>query len=333
MLPSNACKKLIIGIDEAGYGPNLGPLLIGASAWRVPRHMSDTQLTGLLNGTFRPAALSQNCQHVPLGDSKKLYHSGGGLSTLEAGLLAMLWLLGRTPGNVEQLLLQVAPPKSRGIDLSSQAATPWYDDLDRLPVPSKRALSDAEIDRLCQLARGALHEHDIELIDVSAQVITESHFNHQVARWGSKGLVLSQQSLELAEQTMSIHPGEATEIYCDRQGGRKNYLPLLLQWKPDAWFSETAASNHRCSYHATSAPLEIHFTVGGDTFPPTALASMVAKYLRERLMESFNLFWQQHLPDLKPTAGYPVDAVRFRDQIQQEAIRQSLPAECWWRCR
>ncbi len=295
--------------------------------------MSDTQLTGLLNGTFRPAAWSQNCQHVPLGDSKKLYHSGGGLSTLEAGLLAMLWLLGRTPGNVEQLLLQVAPPKSRGIDLSSQAATPWYDDLDRLPVPSKRALSDAEIDRLCQLARGALHEHDIELIDVSAQVITESHFNHQVARWGSKGLVLSQQSLVLAEQTMSIHPGEATEIYCDRQGGRKNYLPLLLQWKPDAWFSETAASNHRCSYHATSAPLEIHFTVGGDTFPPTALASMVAKYLRERLMESFNLFWQQHLPDLKPTAGYPVDAVRFRDQIQQEAIRQSLPAECWWRCR
>jgi hypothetical protein len=60
---------------------------------------------------------------------------------------------------------------------------------------------------------------------------------------------------------------------------------------------------------------------------------MVAKYLRERLMESFNQFWQQHLPNLKPTAGYPVDAVRFRDQIQQEAIRQSLPTQCWWRCR
>jgi hypothetical protein len=50
-------------------------------------------------------------------------------------------------------------------------------------------------------------------------------------------------------------------------------------------------------------------------------------------MESFNQFWQQHLPNLKPTAGYPVDAVRFRDQIQQEAIRQSLPTQCWWRCR
>ena len=27
---------LIIGMDEAGYGPNFGPLVVGATAWEVP---------------------------------------------------------------------------------------------------------------------------------------------------------------------------------------------------------------------------------------------------------------------------------------------------------
>jgi hypothetical protein len=51
-----------------------------------------------------------------------------------------------------------------------------------------------------------------------------------------------------------------------------------------------------------------------------ALSSMVSKYLREVLMHQFNEFWAQHVPGLKPTQGYPVDAKRFRDDIA-EAIR------------
>jgi ribonuclease HII len=78
---------------------------------------------------------------------------------------------------------------------------------------------------------------------------------------------------------------------------------------------------------------DFHFTVGGDSFGPTALASMLAKYLRERLMHSFNAFWQQHVPNLRPTAGYPLDAKRFREQIEATAIRLEIPESVWWRCR
>jgi hypothetical protein len=60
---------------------------------------------------------------------------------------------------------------------------------------------------------------------------------------------------------------------------------------------------------------------------------MLAKYLRERLMEQFNGFWQQHLPELRSTAGYPVDAKRFRTAIEATATRLALPPELWWRCK
>ncbi|MEM1012610.1 MAG: hypothetical protein AAGI46_10385, partial [Planctomycetota bacterium] len=41
------------------------------------------------------------------------------------------------------------------------------------------------------------------------------------------------------------------------------------------------------------------------------LASMIAKYLRERYMERFNAFFQSVDSGLKPTAGYWSDAQRF----------------------
>ena len=60
---------------------------------------------------------------------------------------------------------------------------------------------------------------------------------------------------------------------------------------------------------------------------------MLAKYLRERMMESFNAFWQSYFPEIRPTAGYPMDAKRFRAEIESKAIELGLPLEQWWRCK
>jgi hypothetical protein len=38
----------LIGIDEAGYAPNLGPLVIGGTLWKVPE--ADCDLYHLLRG-------------------------------------------------------------------------------------------------------------------------------------------------------------------------------------------------------------------------------------------------------------------------------------------
>jgi hypothetical protein len=188
------------------------------------------------------------------------------------------------------------------------------------------------------MASEALAENDIELLQVRGVVVTEPWFNEQVARLGSKGQLLSQSTLQLVAALLGEYPDLPAEVFCDRQGGRKNYLPVLLDTMPDEWFTEVLSSNARCSYRRQpagekAADCNIHFSVGGDSFPPTALASMLAKYLRERLMERFNDYWHAHLPMFRPTAGYPVDAQRFRTAIEATAVKLKLPPERWWRSK
>ncbi len=49
---------------------------------------------------------------------------------------------------------------------------------------------------------------------------------------------------------------------------------------------------------------------------------MLSKYLREALMRRFNAYWNRHLPDVQPTAGYYGDGVRFLHDI--DAKRREL---------
>jgi hypothetical protein len=50
-------------------------------------------------------------------------------------------------------------------------------------------------------------------------------------------------------------------------------------------------------------------------------------------MDAFNLYWQSRVPGLKPTAGYPRDAARFRSEIAAVAERDGIAEPLWWRAR
>ena len=55
----------------------------------------------------------------------------------------------------------------------------------------------------------------------------------------------------------------------------------------------------------------IHFSARGETSLATACASLAAKSIRELAMHGFNKYWRTLQPDLRPTAGYNMDAGRF----------------------
>ena len=66
---------------------------------------------------------------------------------------------------------------------------------------------------------------------------------------------------------------------------------------------------------------------------PVALASMTAKYHRELAMRALNQYWQNRVDGLRTTAGYPVDAKRFKSEIAATQVQLGIDDGVLWRNR
>ena len=70
-----------------------------------------------------------------------------------------------------------------------------------------------------------------------------------------------------------------------------------------------------------------------EEFLQVALASMTSKYLRELAMLAFNQYWCDRVPNLRPTAGYPQDARRFKAQIRSAQTSLGIDDRSLWRAK
>ena len=316
---------LLIGTDEAGYGPNLGPLLISTTAWRVQGDDSDIDLYERLNHCILSNATSD--QHIPICDSKQLYKPGGGLLNLERGVFAALSVRGTSMACWRDAWQVLAP------DSAEQLQTvPWYAKYDTaLPINlgDERRAADRS------LLTAGLQAANVSLERIRSTAIFPTRFNELVERYDSKGAVLSLATLELVRDALEQHDDATVFIQCDKHGGRNRYLAVLQTVFPDERIKILRESRESSVYRwvTPSRQIEIRFVAKGESFLPAALASMTAKYLRELAMQAFNAFWQQQLPDLKPTAGYPVDAQRFKNDIEMVQRKLGIEDRVLWRSR
>jgi ribonuclease HII len=154
-----------------------------------------------------------------------------------------------------------------------------------------------------------------------AAVVFPAEFNRVVARTRSKSLLLFQKcGLILQEIWRSAGAGPSW-VLVDRHGARSHYRRLLRDVFPDCPCDILREGDGGSVYRiadpgAPGRVMHVAFKEKGDTLAlPTALASMTAKYVRELYMRSFNLYWQQRLAGLKPTAGYAADARRFLKDV------------------
>jgi hypothetical protein len=327
---------LLIGMDEAGYGPNLGPLVISATAWDVPGNPRKVDLWTTFAGIVEQSA-PMNDSHIQIADSKDVYSPARGLDCLEAGVLRSLavWHATRMPACSDSDPSRPSQLPATCREFIRQIAIqpdefdnePWFVGADiPLNVPRNAALSDDWIDR-CRA-------HGIRLRAICADVVLTQRFNEQTRRHDSKGRALSEMSMRLLKhiwQACDADDHEAVLILADKHGGRNRYHEFLPIVFGDRFIRCHKESMDQSRYRVVNA--EIRFETKSERHLPVALASMVAKYARELSMILFNRFWEARQPGLRKTAGYPLDALRFKADIAATQRQLGIDNEILWRER
>jgi hypothetical protein len=316
----------LLGTDEAGYGPNLGPLVIAATLWRIPESfLCDDLYVQLSQLVTRRPTSARSPLPIPIADSKTLYKSGGGLEKLETGIFPTLSAVGSTITRWKDIWLSVAPACAAQLQ-----SIPWYQNFDlELPVDADNRL----LEKCAHAFLQGLAHHDVQLLNIRARVVIAEQFNRLADRWGGKGALLSNVTMELISELLTPLDTGQILVHGDKHGGRDRYGALLQQHFPEHLIEIRHESRSLSVYRSgpPSRRVEFRFAAKGEAFLPSALASMVAKYLRELAMKAFNHFWQQRVANLKPTAGYPLDAKRFIEEIAEARAALKIPENQIWR--
>ena len=130
--------------------------------------------------------------------------------------------------------------------------------------------------------------------------------------------------------------GRPTSGRGDKHGGRHFYAGPLSAAFPGTWI-DRGPEGPELSEYALREPgreLTLRLTPRADAADAlVALASIAAKAARECWMDVFNAFWARWVPGLKPSAGYPVDASRFRRDVEATATDLGIGPRLWWRER
>ena len=328
---------ILAGIDEAGYGPLLGPLVVGCAAFDVPGDPAADPLPCVWRqlGRVLSRNRSKTGRKLHVNDSKLVYSPGTGLKELERSVLALTAAHADWPVDLAAFLARVAP------DAVGDVGTyPWYAPSDGEPFPFEQDAMPVRL--VANGLRAEMARADARLVHLRARVVCERQFNTMVGATRNKASALFSVAAVHLDHLLRAYGDKGLVIVCDRQGGRSHYGSLLRlmfdEWAleitreddPDA--GGPAASEYRLTRGGHA--VRVLFTEKAEAqCMSVAVASMLGKYVREALMRRFNAYWARLIPDLVPTAGYYGDGSRFLGDIDTVRRAMGVPDEQLVRCR
>lgn len=316
---------LYAGIDEAGYGPMLGPLCLAASVFEIddadPAE-GPPDLWKRLSAVVCRAPADRR-RRIAVADSKRLKGAAGAkghpLRHLERAALAFAAGEGDLPASDEGYLAGAGVPLASILERS-----PWYRG-EAVPLPLSGTAARLGIDA-ARLRRG-LAAAGIRAAPPIVEVIDEGDFNRLCEQAG-KAQVNFAAAMRLLERIWERHATQHPRVVVDRLGGRVDYVAPLLRYFPGAELTVLGQSERVSRYRLRRDGSEITISFEAESESrhlPTALASMAAKFTRELFMLRFNRAFAAHRPEVKPTAGYVTDARRWLEEMEPTLRELGLP--------
>lgn len=307
---------LIAGVDEAGYGPLLGPLCVGVSVFRIAdwaEGQAAPDLWSLLPRSVARAVKGAG-DRVVIADSKELKLPNSAvrrhpLTHLERGVLAML------------RAMSSASTIASDDELVSALGTCWPGAHCYLgePLAMPLAWTGSQIAIAANPLREDLEQNGVEPIAMGCRVVGETEFNTLVRHGGGKGATTIAAAKEHFRRVMDLAealPGDGVRFVCDRLGGRVQYADLVASFAGidarDVRIVEETEARSRYFAMCRGRQVGVIFQTESErAHLPVALASMTAKLVRELAMARFNRYWSGRIPGIAPTAGYWQDAKRW----------------------
>lgn len=302
---------IVVGVDENGLGPILGPLVTTAVSFELSR--------------YSPARHATVGRELGIDDSKAT--AGFGQMAQAEGLaLALIeQLYGQPVQDVAALfecLLLDSPSSLQAPCPSSAKPQCWSVPL-ALPcfggdLPAGRAML------------GGLQKRGLRPVHVRSALACTGSLNTRL-RAGQSRVEVDLELMERLVLDARARVAEPVRAICGMVGGIRNY-PARMRHFPRSGLTPVRASLGTLAYDVEGVG-HVRFEIDADArHLPVALASMVGKYVRELWMARQNRFYRAHDERFDDVSGYH-DPVTRRFIAASATLRISLgiDQECFIR--